>query len=152
MSMSSCAASCSICCRRGSCESATSDSSPTETALRCCRYVCNCSAVQSRAPLQQHNRLLKRLTHSGTVQSAAELCVLLNAFLPPNSCSALHLNRTGAPREPLSTASALARAMPRMQIPCLNQPRMLRYKSPQPPNNPSSRRSPDWLGHQTSES
>ena len=46
--MSSCAASCSICCRRASCASATSASSPTATALRCCRYASNCSAAQRK--------------------------------------------------------------------------------------------------------
>jgi hypothetical protein len=146
--MSSCAASCSICCRRGSCASATSVSSPTGAEPHCCRSASNCSADQSRAPLQQHSRLPKRLIRSGTVQSAAELCVLLKASLPPNSCTALHLNHTSAPHEPLSTTSAPVRALARMRIPCLNSPKLLRYRSLQSPNDPSCRRSPVRLGHQ----
>jgi len=146
--MSSCAASCSICCRRGSCASATSVSWPTGAERHCCRSASNCSVDQSRAPLQQHNRLPKRRIRSGTFQSAVELCVLLKASLPPNSCSALHLNQIRAPHEPLSTTSAPVRALARMQTPCLNSPKPLRYRSLQSPNDPSSRRSPVRLGHQ----
>jgi hypothetical protein len=71
----------------------------------------------------------QRLTHSGTVQSAAEPCVLSNGSPPRNSCFALHLNQTGALHEPLSTSSAFARASARMRIPCLNWPKSLRSRS-----------------------
>ncbi len=104
--MSSCADSCSTCCRRASCASATSDSSPTANELLCCRCACNCSADYSRRPLPRHHRPPMRLTHSGTARSAEEPCASSNGSPPPNSCFALHLNQTGAQHEALSTSSA----------------------------------------------
>src|SRR5665213_3376652 len=117
--MSSCDASCSICCHRGSCASATSDSSPTGTALLCCRCAFDCSADQRRRQLRKLNRLLKRLTHSGTAQSAAEPCTLSNGSLPPNSCFAPHFNQNGTQHEALFTSSVTARASAPTKIPCL---------------------------------
>jgi hypothetical protein len=113
--MSSCAASCSTCCRRASSASATSDSLPTATALLCCRCACGCSADHSKTRLHRHHRLQSRLIHSGTVQSAVEPCASSNGSPPRNSCFALHLNQTGAPHEALSTPSAFARASARTQ-------------------------------------
>ena len=113
--MSSCAASCSICCRRASCASATSDSSPTATALRSCRYASNCSAAQRRSLLRRHHRPPIRLIHSGTAQSAAQPCASSNGSPLRNSCFALHLNQNGTQHEDLSTSSAFARASARTQ-------------------------------------
>jgi len=59
----------------------------------------------------------KRLIHSGTARSAAEPCTSWNDSLPRNSCFALHLNRTGAPLEPLFPPSASTRASARTGIP-----------------------------------
>ena len=117
--MSSCAASCSICCRRDSCASATSDSSPTATALRSCRCACDCSADHSKTQLRRHHRPPIRPTHSGIVQSAAEPCASSSGSPQRNSCFALRLNQTAAQHETLFTSSALARASARSQIPCL---------------------------------
>src|SRR5664279_5621141 len=104
--MSSCAASCSTCCHRGSCASATSDSSPTGDAPPCCRCAFNCSADQRKGQLRKHHRPPKQLTLSGTAQSAAEPCTLSNGSPPRNSCSALRLKPTGAQHEPLFPSSA----------------------------------------------
>jgi hypothetical protein len=117
--MSSCDAFCSICCHRGSCASATSDSSPTLSALRCCRCACDYSADHSKTQLRRRHRPQIRLIHSGTVQSAAEPCASSNGSLPRNSCFARRLNRTGAQHEVLLTSSVTARASARTQIPCL---------------------------------
>ena len=137
--MSSCAASCSICCRRASCASATSASSPTATAPHSCRSASNCSAAQRRQLLRRHHRPPTRFTHSGTVPSAAEPCASSNGSPPPNSCSAHHLNQTGAPHEPLSTSSASARASARTQIPCLNWQKLPPLPaSPAPPGSATS--------------
>src|SRR3954465_4077481 len=103
--MSSCAASCSICCRPVSCASATSDSSPTATALRSCRCASNCSAAQRRCLLRRHHRPPIRTTHSGTVLSAAGSCASSNGSPPRNSCFARHLNQTAAPLERLNLCS-----------------------------------------------
>ena len=123
--MSSCAASCSICCRPVSCASATSDSSPTATALHCCRCAGDCSADHSRTQLRRHQRPQIRTIHSGTAQSAAEPCASSNGSPPRNSCFALHLNQNGTPHEALSTSSTLARASAHTRIPCLFLPKPL---------------------------
>jgi hypothetical protein len=130
--MSSCAASCSTCCRRASSASATSDSLPTATALLCCRCACGYSADHSKTRLRRHRRLQIRLIHSGTVQSAVEPCTSSNGSPLRNSCFALHLYRTSTRHEPLSTPSVFARASARTQIPCLNQPNLLACQSIQP--------------------
>src|ERR1700722_742386 len=103
--MSSCAASCSICCRPASCASATSDSSPTATALRACRYASNCSADHRKTQLRRHHRPPIRTTHSGTVLPAAQPCALSNGSPLRNSCFARHLNQTAAPLERLNLSS-----------------------------------------------
>src|ERR1700722_14768816 len=120
--MSSCDASCSICCRPVSCASATSDSSPTGTALLGCRCACDYSADHSKAQLRRHQRPQIRSIHSGTALSAVEPCASSNGSPPRNSCFALHLNQTATPHEALSTSSTLARASAHTRIPCLFQP------------------------------
>src|ERR1022692_4158823 len=147
MSKSSCAASCSMYCRLVSCASATSDSSPTGTVLRCCRCAFDCSAAQWKGQLRPHHRPPARLTRSGTVQSAAEPCALSNGSPRLNSSFAHHRNQTGALHESQSTASALARALARTQIPCLNWPRLVRYRSLHLPHDPSVRRFPTQFIH-----
>ena len=135
--MSSCAASCSICCRPASCASATSASSPTATALRCCRCAFNCSATQRRccsASITVH----RSDTHSGTAQSAVEPCASSNGSPPRNSCFARHLNQTDALHEALSTSSASARASARTRIPCLFRPKPLGCQPLQPPHQASA--------------
>jgi hypothetical protein len=116
--MSSCDASCSICCRPVSCASATSDSSPTGTALRCCRCACDYSADHSKTQLRRQPRPQIRLIHSGTVQSAAEPCGSSNGSLPRNSCFGHRHNQSGTQHEALSKSSITARVSERMRIPC----------------------------------
>ena len=143
--MSSCAASCSICCRPASSASATSASSPTVNALRCCRCACNCSADhRNTQPRRPHHPPI-RPTHSGTAQSAAEPCASSNGSLPRNSCFALHLNQTSAQHEALSTSSALARASARTKIPCLIRSKPLSCQPLQAPHPPPA-------GHRTAPS
>ena len=132
--MSSCAASCSICCHPDSSAFATSDSLPTGNALRSCRYACNCSAVQSGELLGRHQRTPKARTHSGTAQSAGELCTSSSGSLLRNSCFAHRLNQTGAPLEPLFPLSSSTRAPARTQIPCLIRPKPLARQSLQTPH------------------
>ena len=134
------------------CASATSDSSPTGTVLRCCRFAFDCSAAQWKEQLRPHHRPPARLTRSGTVQSAAEPCALSKGSPRLNSCFAHHRNQTGALHEPQSTSSALARALARMQIPCLNWPRLVRYRSLQLPHDPSVRRFQAHVIHQSGRS
>jgi hypothetical protein len=69
-----CAASCSTCCRRASCASATSGSSQTVNAPRCCRGAVGCSEALSRQPLRRHRCLLTTLIHSGVVRYAVAPC------------------------------------------------------------------------------
>ena len=69
-----------------------------------------------------------------------------------NSCFAHHRNQTGALHESQSTASALARALARMQIPCLNWPGLVRYRSLQLPHDPSVRRFQPHFIHQSGRS
>ena len=114
--MSSCDASCSICCRRASCASATSVSSPTATAPLCCRFAVSCWAAQGERQLRRLNHLPKRLTHSGTARSAVEPCTWSNGSPLRNCCCALHRNQIGAPLEPLFPTSASTRASARRQI------------------------------------
>ena len=64
-----------------------------------------------------------------------------------NSSFAHHRNQTGALHESQSTASALARALARTQIPCLNWPRLVRYRSLQLPHDPSVRHFPTQFIH-----
>ena len=119
---SSCAASCSTCCRPDSCASATSDSSPTgnrATFLPLCFQLLGGSRKDE---LRWHQRPPTRLTHSGTARSAGEPCASSNGSPLRNSCFAHHLNRTGALHEPPSISSAFARASARTQIPCLFEP------------------------------
>src|ERR1019366_2896193 len=86
-------------------------------------------------------------TRSGTVQSAAEPCALSNGSPRLNSSFAHHRNQTGALHESQSTASALARALARTQIPCLNWPGLVRYRSLHLPHDPSVRRFPTQFIH-----
>src|SRR5664279_1757580 len=139
-------------CRPVSCASATSDSSPTGIAQRCCRCAFSGSAGQSKGRLRQHHRPPKRLTHSGSAQSAVEPCTSSNGSPRLNSCFAHHRNQTGALHESQSTASALARALARMQIPCLNWPRLVRYRPLQLPHDPSVRRFQAQFIHQSGRS
>src|SRR5450631_3296464 len=88
-----------------------------------------------------------RPARSGTVQSAAEPCALSNGSPRLNSSFAHHRNKTGALHESQSTASALARALARTQIPCLNWPRLVRYRSLHLPHDPSVRRFPTQFIH-----
>jgi hypothetical protein len=142
MTLSSCAASCSISFRQASCASATSGSSPTATALRCCRCARNCSADHRKTQPRRHQRPPIRPTPSGTARSAAEPCTSSNGSPPPNSCSARRLNQTGAQHETLSTSSALAPASARSQVTCLICPGLLARLSLQPSADTSSRVSP----------
>jgi len=119
MSRSSCAYSCSMCCRPPSCVSATSASSPTDDVPLCCRYASICSEALSRQPLRRPRRLLTTLIHSGAARYALAPCMLSNVSPPRNSCFALHPNQTGAPHETLFPSSPADRAPVRMQIPCL---------------------------------
>src|ERR1700677_1663883 len=135
--MSSYAASCYTCCRRASCASATSASSPTGTVLRCCHCAYYCSGDHSKTQLRRHHRPQIRLIHSGTAQSAAEPCASLNGSPLPNSCFAPHLNQNGALHEPLSTSSVFARASARTQILCLIRPKTLRCQPLQRQNQAS---------------
>src|SRR3984885_8205341 len=140
--MSSYAASCSTCCRRASCASATSASSPTGAVLRCCHCAYDCSADHSKTQLRRHHRPQIRLIHSGTAQSAVEPCASLNGPPLPNSCFAPHLNQNGASHEPLSTSSVVDRASARTRTPCL-----LRPKPPpcQPLQRPNQASKSHWL-------
>src|ERR1035441_6399791 len=149
--MSFCAASCSTCCRRGSCVSATSASSPTATALRCCRSASNCWEAQRRQLLRRLHRPPTRLTHSGTVRSAAEPCASSNGSPRPNSCCAHHRNQTGALHEPLFPSPAFARASARTQIPCPNRPKRLHHWLFQPPHHAAVRRFQPQFRHQSGE-
>ena len=137
--MSSCAASCSICCRPASCASATSDSSPTATALLFCRCACDCSADHRKTQPRRHHPPPIRPTHSGTAQSAAEPCASPNGSLLRNYCFARRRNQTGALHETLSTSSALTRASARSRILCLICPRLLGCISLEPPTDTSFR-------------
>ena len=152
MEKSSCAASCSTCCRRDLCASATSDSSPTATAPRYCHSASNCSAAHRKTQLRRHRRPQKRLIHSGTAQSAAEPCASSNGSPLHNSCFALHLNQTSALHEALSISSAFARASARLRTLCPVQPTTLRCQSLQPPLRPSPSHSTAPSGFQTNES
>lgn len=137
--MSSCAASCSTCCRQASCASATSGSSPTGTELLCCRCACDCSADHSKTQLRRHHRPQIRLILSGAAQSAVEPCTLSNGSLPRNSCFVRHLNQTGTQHEALFTSSVTARASARTQIPCLILSGLLGRLSLQPSTDASLR-------------
>src|ERR1019366_2395135 len=130
--MSSCAASCSICCHLASYASATSASSPTATAPRCCRCAGGCSADHCKAQPHPHLRPPIRPTRSGTAPSAVEPCASSNGFPLPNSCCARHLSQTGTQHEDLSTSSAFARASAHTRIPCLFRPRHLGCQPLQP--------------------
>ncbi len=116
--MSSCAASCSTCCRPVLCASATSDFSPTATALLCCRFACDYSADHSKTQLRRHHRPQIRLIHSGTAQSALEPCASSNGSLPRNSCFGHRHNQTGTQHEALCKSMVTARLSERMRIPC----------------------------------
>ena len=146
--MSSYAASCSTCCRRASCASATSASSPTGAVLHCCHCAYYYSADHSKTQLRRHHRPQIRLIHSGTAQSAAVPCASLNGSLLPNSCFAPHLNQNGALHEPLSTSSVFARASARTRMPCLIRPKTLRYQPLQRPNQASKSHGPPPFGLQ----
>src|SRR5450432_85725 len=136
--MSSCAASCSICCRHGSCVSATSVSSPIATAPRCCRCACSCSADYCKTQLHRHHSPQIRLIHSGTARSAVEPCASSNGSPLRNSCFAHHLIQTDALHEALSTSSACACALAHTRIPCLFQPKPLGCQPLQPPHQASA--------------
>ena len=133
--MSSCAASCSTCCRPVSCASATSGSSPTATALRACLCAFGFSAAQRRWLLRQHHRPSIGLTRSGTARSAAQPCASSNGSPLRNSCFALHLNQISAQHEDLSTPSASARASARLRILCPNDPGLRGTLSPELAND-----------------
>ncbi len=64
------------------------------------------------------------LAHNGTVRFAAEPCRLSSASPPRNSSSDLRLFSAGAPLEPTSPASNLARASARTLVLCLALIRM----------------------------
>ena len=126
-------------------------SSPTGTALLCCRCAFDCSTAQRKTQRRQLNRLRNRLTHSGTARSATVLCTSSNGSPPPKSCFALHLNLTGAQHEAFSKSAAFARASARIRIPCLICPEMLAQlplqlpilaslRSPAVLSNPQTRR------------
>ena len=68
---------------------------------------------------------------------------------PPNFCSALHLNLTGVPLEPLSASSAFPRVPARKHIPCLIGSGTLCPQSPQPLPDSSLRRSAVPCGPQS---
>ena len=91
-------------CRRVSCASATSDSSPTATAPRCCRCAISCWTAHSKMQLPPHQLPQISLIHSGIAQSAAQRCASSNRSPLHNSCFALHRNQTGAPHEALYTS------------------------------------------------
>src|ERR1035441_7512556 len=99
--MSSCAASCSTCCHAASCASATSDSSPTGNALRCCRSASSCSPVQptARIELRRPLRIILARLPTGTVPSAEALCTSWNGSPQLNSGCVLHPSPTYVPHE-----------------------------------------------------
>src|ERR1035438_7342467 len=103
--MSSCAVSCSTCCRRDSCASATSASSPTATAPHSCRSDSNCLPAQRRQLLRRLHRAPTRFTHSGTVPSAAEPFASSNGSHRPNCWLALHHAHKSVPDEPTPSAA-----------------------------------------------
>src|ERR1035437_1749435 len=150
--MSSCDASCSICCDLGSYASATSASSPIATALLCCPCALDCSADQRKRQRRKHLRPQIRLTHSGTALSAAEPGASSNGSPPPNSCFALHLYRTRTQHEDLSTPSAFARASARTKIPCLIRQKPLACQPLQHPHQASTRHCPAPFGLQANQS
>jgi hypothetical protein len=70
----------------------------------------------------------------------AELCTSSNGSLPPNFCSALHLNPIGAQHELLPASSTSARAPARKKIFCLIWPKLLCQQFLQPlPDAPARR-------------
>ena len=150
--MSSCAASCSICCRPASCAFVTSDSSPTATALHCCHSACNCSADHCKTQLSRHHRLQISLSHSGTAQPAVEPCASSNGSPLRNSCFAPLLNQTSALHEALSKSAAFARASARLRIPWVIRPEPLTCQSLSPPHQRSPSHSTAPSGFQANES
>src|SRR5271154_1420673 len=132
--MSSCDASCSICCHLGSYASATSDSSPTGNAPRCYRCAVGCWATQ-REQLRL-TPLPKRLTLSGTAQSAEAPCASWNGSPPPNSYFDRHLHQTAAPHEALYTSPTYIRVPARSQILCLICPEPLACRALKLPLQP----------------
>lgn len=89
------------------------------------RHCFNCSAAHSKTQRRRHHRTPTRLIHSGTAQSAAELCASSKGSPPRNFCFACHLNRTAAQHEALSTSSAFAGASAHKWMPCLFLPKPL---------------------------
>src|SRR5580658_4002751 len=147
--MSSCAASCSICCRQAWSAYATSDSSPTATAQLCCRTAFDCSVDHSKTQLHRPHHPPIRLVHSGTVQSAAHPCASSNGSPLRDSCFARHRNQTGARHEDLSTSSASARASAPARTPCLIWAKPLGCQPLPPPCPPSASHSAAPSGIQT---
>jgi len=137
--MSSCAASFFTCCRPASSASATSDSSPTGTALRSCRSASNSSAHQRSSLLQLHHPPPKTLTHSGPALFAEEPCTSSNDSPLRNSCSAPHQNQNDVLHEPISASSPSTRASARTQISCLKRSKALCQLSLQRPPKASVR-------------
>src|ERR1017187_10056857 len=84
--MSSCAASCSICCHLALYASATSASSPTATAPRCCRCAGGCSADHCKTQLRRQQRPQIRIIHPGIAPSAVGPCASSNGSPLRNSC------------------------------------------------------------------
>src|SRR6267154_730563 len=121
--MSSCAASYFTRCRVALCGSATSASSLTDSEQNSFHSVPDCSSHpigQQQTP--PHPRC--PFTRCGNVRFAAEPCELSSASPPPNSSSDLRLISSGAPHEPTSPASNLARASARTPVLCLALVRM----------------------------
>jgi hypothetical protein len=90
------------------------------------RSASNCFVARKTCPLRRHRHRRISRARSGTVRPAAEPCTSSNDSPPHNSCSALHLNPTGAQHEPLSTSSASHRAPAPTESSCLIGPTMPR--------------------------
>ena len=80
------------------------------------RFVYGCSSNPISPQQAPTRRPRSPLAHNGTVRFAAEPCRLSSASPPRNSSSDLRLFSAGAPLEPTSPASNLARASARTLV------------------------------------
>jgi hypothetical protein len=119
--MSSCAASSCTCCHAASCASATSASSPTGNALRCCRSASGCSQVQPTSLLEPHRVMQITLARppAGTVPSVAAPCTPWNGSPRLNCCRILHPSPTYVPHETPTPATISPRAPAYIPLLCL---------------------------------
>src|ERR1035437_1714534 len=114
--MSSCAASCSTCCRAASCASATSASSPTDNAPGCCHSASSRSQVLPTSRIERHRplQITPARPPTGTVPSAEAPCMSSNGSPPLNCCRVLHLSPVYVPHETATSTSISPRARTRI--------------------------------------